>query len=329
MSKDNAISAQQQQQHRMIAEEEDKRGYYDYELNHQPKNNRNETSIKDLKVGEYANVSNNEPLSKSAPSNSWMENDQLQQPQQKQSNSGTTATSASTSTKHRRGVSSSDLKNASGPSSNVESMIRRFSFNEQDQPVATGAEVNNNSNRVNSNNQTDNKRSKGGNYSNDYQKGSYDHQPSPHYQPPLKQQQQPYYNRRGGSNGNKSNPYFQDNYPSMRPHPSHLPPPPPMPIRLDQLSIQDIYAIIEENQSLQMEKMELQRRLRHVTARANYLEELKSGNSPEEYPSSAADITKPYGSGKRHLYYKRRSNTNKGQHTEETAADAAPAELKK
>ncbi|KAG1071721.1 hypothetical protein G6F42_025991 [Rhizopus arrhizus] len=81
MSKDNAINAQQQQQQRMMTEEEDKRGYYDYDINHQSTNGSNNRSEKDQKVGEYANASNNEALSKSAPSNSWMDNDQLKQQQ--------------------------------------------------------------------------------------------------------------------------------------------------------------------------------------------------------------------------------------------------------
>ncbi|KAI8091009.1 uncharacterized protein B0P05DRAFT_296542 [Gilbertella persicaria] len=61
--------------------------------------------------------------------------------------------------------------------------------------------------------------------------------------------------------------------------------------RVEQLSVQQIQAIIQDNQMLQneldalhyqfqMEKMDLQRRLRHLAARVQYLEGVKC--SPEE-----------------------------------------------
>ncbi|CEP18419.1 hypothetical protein [Parasitella parasitica] len=304
MSKENAINIQQQQhqqyqqqqQQPRVVPEEDNRKYYDYELNHQPKNSRVETSIQE-------NAGSNPPLSSSAPSNSWMENDQLKQPLKHQVNPPTMTASSSTTSRHRRGVSLSDIKHASGTSSsNVESKIRHFSLNNEPNPststsTATAAATTETYN----NNQSDIKRSRNKRNNDDF----YGHPEAPPQtsaagQPPPPPQPQHHKQNHSHphSSGSKSNPYYSS---SMRP---------PMPIHIDQLSIQDIYAIMEENYSLQMEVMELQRRLRHVTARANYLEELRN----DEYPLNAADISKPYSSGKRHTsYYKSRPSTNKGQ----------------
>lgn len=180
---------------------EENKGYYDEPT--------------DQKVGES-------PISKSAPSNSWIEENMGQQ------------------SRHKRGLSQTDIKNVS---TNIDSMIRQFQKN------SDGRRQPDERHRSN--------------------------KPSP------RRQEQPYDPR-------NSNGFFQEPPPN-RPH-----------IRIDQLTVNDIHAIIDENQSLlaeldamshqfQMEKMDLQRRLRHITARVQYLEELNHAS-----PDVSSDNIKPY-----------------------------------
>jgi hypothetical protein len=86
----------------------------------------------------------------------------------------------------------------------------------------------------------------------------------------------------------------------------------------DQISPQDIGCLINENKTLrhqlentaqyiQYERLEYQRRLRHLSARIEYLEEIKRlAHSPDQFSNEI----KPYHTSKKYLYKKRASQSN-------------------
>lgn len=209
---------------------EENKGYYDEPT--------------DQKVGES-------PISKSAPSNSWMEDNIGQQ------------------SRHKRGLSQTEIKNVS---TNIDSMIRQFQKAPEGRKNSIGHRQ--------------------------------EERPPQQYsqrnkQSPRRQEQQPYDPRNNNS-------FFQES-----PNRSH--------VRMDQLTMSDVHAIIDENQSLlaeleamshqfQMEKMDLQRRLRHITARVQYLEDFKCNHSS---PDLNNDGIKPY--QMRRPYHRQPSNRSRKQ----------------
>lgn len=302
MSSKEINTSQQQQKLNEEMKNEDKRQYTQF--------NNNNPIIQNYKVDGYA--SNSDKLSKSAPSNSWVE-EQIK-----------------LAAKHKRGVSSSDVlkttNNASASSSsNLEPMIRRLSLSEKEGMVATEPNLPGDSKKHDtrtSNNDIINRHPDDYNHSRPRQMtnippppvipGSYDFSRQKPYKQPL------YHQKRNPNNAEYNDDMRSYSSPSLRA-------PPTMPLRMDQMSIQEVHAIIEENMSLrneieamahqfQMERIDLQRRLRHITARVQYLEKLKkSANSPEEVWN---EIKKPYPtsstSSRRHLHYNNsHSNSNR------------------
>jgi hypothetical protein len=218
-------------------------------------------------------------------------------------------------------------------SSNVESMIRRFSFSEKEGTEANRARVGNKHGSRTNNNDSINRHP-----DDDYHQrpGRMNFHNTNIPPPPSipafyefsrrSQQHQPLYRQKNQPNNTE----YLDGTPSYSTPPMGAPP--PMPLRMDQISMQEIHAIIEENVSLrnelealahqfQMERLDLQRRLRHITARVQYLEEIKkSASSPEEilnetkkpYPTSTA-------SSRRHLHYNMSHSNSNSRRRQQTS----------